>query len=38
MAAKRKKAAKKKSAKRCIIVPEGKKIKLVWKKGAKRRK
>jgi len=35
----KKKAAKKAKAKRvCIKVPAGKKVKLVWKKGAKKPK
>lgn len=40
MATRRKKKAAKKAkpSKQCITVPVGKKIKLVWKKGAKRPK
>lgn len=34
----RKKAKKQKAAKQCVVVPVGKKIKFVWKKGAARRK
>jgi hypothetical protein len=38
MATKKKAAKKAKATKQCVKVPAGKKIKLVWKKGAKRSK
>jgi len=38
MATKKKAAKKAKATRQCVKVPAGKKIKLVWKKGAKRPK